>query len=119
MSHHGDRMRAALNRLTKWRSVLTGWHLGTRQRDEPGVAAMRDLQDFRLIIRAELNGLISTLLEKDVLTRDEFDGSVAEAAIEYEAELQRLFPGYRATDHGMVIHPTIATETNRARHFPP
>lgn len=110
---------AALNRLCKWRSILTGWHLGTAPHDAPGVAAMRDLQDFRLVVRVDVSALTALLLKKGIVTQAEFDEQSTLEANLLEAALQRSFPGYRATDEGMVINPTIARETNKAKHFPP
>ena len=52
----------ALNRLFRWRIVLTNWHLGSRGPDEPGVLAMRDLQEFRLLVRAEVTALIGIVI---------------------------------------------------------
>lgn len=109
---------AALNRLCKWRSVLAGWHLGTRSADAPGVQAMRDLQDFRLVMRAEMNAITELMIQKGIFTKAEYDAALALAADECELDLQRSFPGYRATDAGMDINVAVAMETNRARGFP-
>jgi hypothetical protein len=109
---------AALNRLCKWRTVLAGWHLGTKAAHEPGVAAMRDLQDFRLVVRAEVTALTALLIDKGVFTVAEYQAALAREAVELEQEMQRSFPGYRATDDGISITPDVAEETNRVRGFP-
>lgn len=111
-------VETALNRLCKWRSVLAGWHLGTRGKNEPGVQAMRDLQDFRLIVRAEVTAIVNVLLAKGTFTKAEFEAAMTVEAVELEKMLQRQFPGYRATDEGMSINPVVAEETNKAMGFP-
>ena len=109
----------ALNRLCKWRSILAGWHLGTQAANAPGVQAMRDLQDFRLCIRAETNAITQLLIDKAVFTADEFRARLEIEAVLLERQLQEKFPGYRASDEGMVVTPTVAEKTNRAMGFPP
>jgi hypothetical protein len=109
----------ALNRLCKWRSVLAGWHLGTRSQDAPGVQAMRSLMEFRLILRAEVNTIAVLLIDKGVFTHDEYNAQLTIEADVHERRMQQDFPGYRATDEGMTITPTVAAETNLARGFPP
>jgi hypothetical protein len=112
-------MLAALNRLCKWRSILTGWHIGTQGPHVPGVQAMRDLQDFRLITRAELTALTWLLMEKGIITKAEWEAAVGREANELERMLQQKFPGYRATDTGMIITAAVAAETNKVMGFPP
>ena len=109
----------ALNRLCKWRTVLTGWHLGSQSSDTPGVPAMRDLQDFRLVVRAEVSALVTLLVETGVFSADEYETALALEAEILERKLQESFPGYRAIDGGIVITPDVAKETNRVKRFPP
>jgi hypothetical protein len=54
-----------------------------------------------------------------VFTHLEFAGAVAKEAELLEQQMEALFPGYRASDEGMVITPAVAAETNRIRGFPP
>ena len=119
----GKKMIDNLNKLCKWRSVLAGWHRGTASltsggNPTPGVAAMRDLMDKWLIIRAENSALAQLLIRKRVFTGEEFtDQTMAEAGI-LDRQLEKLFPGFRTTDDGVVIDPVIALETMRAKGFP-
>jgi hypothetical protein len=113
----GDVMKA-LNRLCKWRTVLAGWHLGTKMKFEPGVPAMRDLQDNRLIVRVELTALTYLLFEKGIITKAEWEAAVEREADELDKMYRRKFPGYTATDTGITIDPELAQETNRRLSFP-
>src|SRR5438067_1656730 len=40
---------AALNRLTKWRSVFCGWQLGTRSSTDPEAQAVRDHREATML----------------------------------------------------------------------
>jgi hypothetical protein len=113
-------LMAALNKLCKWRNVFTGWHLGSLPKNAPGVPTMRDLQDFRLIARAELNAITAMLVAKGICTSDELRESLAAEALAFDAKLEAIFPGYRATDDGIEIFDTrLAQETNARLSFPP
>ena len=113
-----QRMDRALNRLAKWRTVLVGWMLGTLPNDAPGIAAYRDLQEARLLMRAELNGLTALLIAKGLCTQTEIETAFADEAEQLEQALQRKFPGYRATDAGIDVNVEIARETCRVLGFP-
>lgn len=108
----------AVNKLGKWRSVLVGWMVGTRSKDAPGVQALRDAAEARLILRSEVNALTALLIEKGVFTVDEFKKQVALECEEYCQALERVFPGYRATDEGIAIQPELAKQTNERLGFP-
>ena len=55
---NGDGLKAAestmmrmFNRLCKWRTVLTGWQLGTRAKGDPEGDAVRDHREVTLLLR--------------------------------------------------------------------
>jgi hypothetical protein len=111
---------AALNRLCKWRALLAGWHLGTRPRDEPGVQAMRDLRELTLIMRAELNAMVGLMVSKGVFSAEEYQRAMAREAVEMDTDMERRFPGYRASEHGLVIYDSdLAHDTCERLGFPP
>jgi hypothetical protein len=98
-----DRSMPKLQRLAKWRVLLTGWQLGTRPKGDPEGDAVRDHREATLMLRADVNALTALLLAKGVCTLDEFT-----AALENEADLlcagyEVRFPGVRADDDGLVI----------------
>jgi hypothetical protein len=108
----------ATNRLCKWRTVLVGWMIGSKHRDEPGVQAHRDAADARLLQRVELNALTALMITKGFFTREEFMAQVVEECGHQERSLEQLFPGYRANDAGISVDPKLATETNKRLGFP-
>jgi hypothetical protein len=115
-----QRMSDALNLLCKWRTVLAGWHGGTASLSQPGVSALRDEADHRLVMRAEVNALTGLLVAKGVFTIDEFQDAITKEAITAEVDLQRRFPGFKATTIGIDIYDIdLANRTMAKNNFPP
>lgn len=110
---------AALNKLCKWRSVLAGWHMGTRSMNEPGTKAMRDFIEKLLVLRAEQTALIDLLLAKKVFTRQEIEDSIVQEARLLDEAYARAFPGFRTTAHGVDIDLDLAQATMKDLGFPP
>lgn len=111
--------RAALEKLCKWRTVLAGWHHGTRAMSEPGTKAMRDLMEKWLLMRAENNAMTGLLLAKGVFTAAEYDAALAREAALLDEDMERLFPGFQAMSTGLRIDPRVANETMERLGFPP
>jgi hypothetical protein len=107
---------ASLNRLTKWRTVLAGWQLGTRPKGDPESDAVRDSWEAQLILRTEVTALVALLIEKQVFSRIEWEKQVAFEAEELQRALERRFVGVQATDSGLIIHPEAA---EWMQHFRP
>ena len=110
--------KLAVERLCKWRAVLTAWHLGSVGTETPGVQAMRDLQEWRLMMRAELSAITALLIEDGLLSRKGFAEQVGIEANHLSRVFEERFPGYRAVDDGIEINPAIAVKTIRKRGFP-
>lgn len=114
-----------LNKLCKWRTVLAGWHRGTSTimtggKPTPGVAAMRDLMDKWLIMRAEGSARTTLLIKKGVFTEREFFDALMEEAKLLDKDMERVFPGFRTNDDGMVIFDAPrALKTMEEKGFPP
>jgi hypothetical protein len=98
----------ALNRLAKWRSILTGWQLGTRERGDPTSEAVRDHREVTLLLRAEVNALCMLMIKKGVFTQDEWDAQLVDDAQHLERQMELKFPGARAGDDGMHIDFALA-----------
>ena len=113
-----------LNKLCKWRMVFAGWHRGsavliTGGKPTPGVAAMRDLMDKWLIMRAENSAIAILLLKKGVFTQEELQEAVMNEATLLDKELESVFPGFRTTEDGIVISDIkLAQKTFRDKGFP-
>lgn len=108
-----------LNRLAKWRSVLTGWQLGTRPKGDPESDAVRDINEARLIQRAELTALTRMMIERGVFTPDEFRATVQDEARLLCKSYEHRFPGFEATDEGMSLRMPEAAETTKRYGFKP
>jgi len=87
--------------LCKWRSVFAGWQLGTRVDTDPEAQAIRDHREVTILLRAEVSALASLLIERKVITVDEFNQQLVIEAEHLERAYEKKFPGYRATDSGM------------------
>jgi hypothetical protein len=96
-----SKMLKALNRLTKWRTVFTGWQLGTRSKGDPEGDAVRDHREATMILRAEVTALVGLMTEKGVFTIEEFQEAVAFEADMLSQSFAQRFPGIKATDEGI------------------
>lgn len=106
-----DRTNRALDILAKWRTLLTGWQLGTRSKSDPVAAAVRDHREATLLLRAEVTALISVLLRKGLVTEAEWLAALETEASALSDALARRFPGITATEHGLDMQLPQAAET--------
>lgn len=103
MDDQHERTMRALNILTKWRVLFTGWQLGTRPKGDPEGDAVRDHREATILLRAEVTAFTGLLRAKGVFTDEEWL-----AALEREAKLlaedyERRFPGVTASENGLKI----------------
>jgi len=101
----------AMNILAKWRSIFSGWQLGTRTSDDPECQAVRDHREVTMLLRAEVSGITKILLDKKVCTLEELQGVFTEEALALSKSYEDKFPGCSANEHGIAINPAIARET--------
>jgi hypothetical protein len=92
---------AALNRVTKWRSLLAGWQLGTRLKGDPESDAVRDHREATILLRVEGSALVGLLIEKGVFTAEEWTDAVGREAVLLNANFEERFPGVTAHDYGL------------------
>lgn len=102
---------AALNRLTKWRSIFAGWQLGTRPKGDPECDAVRDHREVTMMLRAEVNALITVLVEHNILTENEWLQRLGTEAELLSVAYSKKFPGMTATDEGIDMKLPEAHET--------
>lgn len=112
-----ERMVAALNRLAKWRSFFASWQFGTRCLDDAEANAVRDHREATLFLRAEVTALLSVLLNKGLITLDEFNEALAHEATLLCRTYEQRFPGFKATDLGLDINVAAAADTMRVMNF--
>jgi len=112
------RADAAANKLTKWRSVFAGWQLGTRSMDDGESNAVRDHREVTMLLRAEMNGLTRILLDKGIVTPEEFTSVMVEEYLHLDKQFEERFPGFRSEQSGMTMTMPEAGETMKRLHFP-
>lgn len=111
MTDWGAKARAVLNRVCKWRMILVGWQLGTRAIGDPEGDAVRDHREATLVLRVELSAVIACLIERGVMTREQFSRAVVDEGNLLDQVLEQRFPGMKSSATGMVIDPVVAAET--------
>lgn len=93
----------AIQRLCKWRTVFTGWQLGTRAKGDPEGDAVRDHRELTILLRAEVSALTALMVKKGVFVEEEFMRSLAEEAELLNADYEKKFPGVKAYLHGITM----------------
>ncbi len=93
----------AVQRLAKWRTIFTGWQLGTRPKGDPEADAVRDHREVTIILRAEVTALTGLLIEKGVFSADEYAAALDAEAILLSQDYEKRFPGVTAADDGLHI----------------
>jgi hypothetical protein len=106
-----EELEAALNKLAKWRSVFTGWQLGTRAIGDAEADALRDHREATILLRAELTAVLQILVRKEICTEDEWMQTLLDEVRRLDRDYERLFPGFKATAEGMDIDLAIAKDT--------
>lgn len=100
----------ALNKLCKWRLVLSGRVWGTAPKG-PQAKGRADIFEKLLIMRAELNALTQILHGAGIINPELWDRVLADEAMLLDAAIELEFPGMRSTQQGMVLNPELAAET--------
>jgi hypothetical protein len=109
-----------LNRLCKWRMLLAGWIAGTRSIEQDGTKGLRDLMDKFLMARCEGNAFAALAIKKGLFTAQEFRAQLDREADYLNTTYERLFPGFKTSDQGIVIYDLdMAQETMKRLGFPP
>lgn len=101
MPTQAERTNTALNILAKWRAHFAGWQLGTRPKGEPESDAVRDHREATIMLRAEMSALVVLLIEKGVITHNEWLQQLATEANQLCRQYEKRWPGAQATDSGM------------------
>jgi hypothetical protein len=113
-----SRTERALQRLTRWKTLLAGWQLGTRTLEDPVAAAVRDHREQTLLTKNTADALTQALIDKGVLTEDEFVAAQEKAANRQCEAYERRFPGVSATETGLNIDVNRVHEWMRPPNWP-
>jgi len=92
---------ASVQRLAHWTMLLAGWQLGTRLDTDPEARAVRDHRQLSLFLRAEVSAIAGILIEKGVVSLEEFQDRVDVEAQRLDKDFEKRFPGWRSTDTGL------------------
>ena len=104
-------LHKTLNRLAKWRMVFVSWQLGTRVKGDPEAEAIRDHREVTILLRAEVSALVRVMVDKGVFTVDDFSSVLLEEASRLNKDYEKFFPGFKASDDGMIMTMPEAGET--------
>lgn len=91
----------ALNVLAKWRTLFASWQLGTRPKADPECDAVSDHREVTILLRAETSALISLLVDKGLVTAQEWEAALGEEARQLNSAYERKFPGVTASAEGL------------------
>lgn len=108
-----------LNRVCKWRSWFAGWQLGTRAKGDPESDAVRDHREITILLRAECSAIARVLIEKKIVTVEEFTDIVNDECHALCLMYERAYPGVEATDYGLNMDTKMALETMKRMNFKP
>lgn len=97
----------ALNILTKWRVLFTGWQLGTRPKGDPEGDAVRDHREATILLRVESSALVGVLLAKGVITEAEWLDALRREAGQLSKDFERRFPGVTASEEGLAMDKRV------------
>lgn len=103
MADQRERTMTALNILTKWRTIFTGWQLGTRPKGDPEGDAVRDHRELSILLRAESSALLGLLLRKGFITEEEWLAALEREAKALNRNYETRFPGVTASETGLTI----------------
>jgi hypothetical protein len=115
----GDDAFAALNTLTKWRTLFAGWQLGTRAKGDPECDAVRDHRELTILLRAEMSALVGLLLRKGILTLDEWTSALADEARALSRDYELKFPGVTASESGLQMDLEKVRQAGWAKNWKP
>ncbi len=109
-----QRLRAALEKFTKWRSVFAGWQLGTRSNEDAESRAVRDHRELTMLLRAEQNAMLQLMVAKGVFTLPEWHEQLLAEVQHLDKAYEKKFPGYRTIPEGVEIYSIpLAQDTMR------
>lgn len=104
----------AMNRLCRFKVVLARWQLGgggNLDASDPEFDAVCDQRALLLILRAEVNALLSLLVDTRIIKHADFDKALEASANRDNTNLSLRFPGYYGTDEGLAVDVQIAAAT--------
>jgi hypothetical protein len=112
-------LRAALEKLAKWRKFFASWQLGTTTADDGRYRAVADHRELSILMRAEMSAVTGLLIRKGVFTQEEFGEALERSAKQLDHDYEESYPGWRSLPEGLSMKLPEALETMQKLGFPP
>lgn len=112
-------LRAALEKLAKWRKFFASWQLGTTLAGDGRYKAVADHREVSILMRAELSALTGLLLRKGTFTEQEWRDALKLEAKQLDHDYEESYPGWRSVADGLSMKLPEAAETMKRLGFPP
>ena len=109
----------ALNKLAKWRGVFAGWQLGTCMKGDPECEAVRDHRECSIMLRVEVTALTALLIQKKLLTIEEFEDQLCKEAEYMDRQYELKFPGITAAEDGIHYDTELVMKMGTMKHWRP
>lgn len=112
-------LRAALEKLAKWRKFFASWQLGTVPAGRGEYRAVADHRELSILMRAEMTAVTGLLIRKGIFTQEEFRDALERSARQLDHEYEESYPGWRSLPDGLNMKLPEAVETMKKLGFPP
>jgi hypothetical protein len=112
-------LRAALEKLAKWRKFFASWQLGTVPAGDGRYKAVADHRELSILMRAELSAVTGLLVRKGIFTQEQFADALERSAKQLDHEYEESYPGWRSLPDGLSMKLPEAVETMKDLGFPP
>jgi hypothetical protein len=119
MTTTSEELSRLLNKLCKWRTFFASWQLGTRVPADGELRAVKNHRETTILLRAEVSALTGLLIEKGVITGQEFQDVLAKEARQLDHDFAAQYSGWSSSDDGMILKMPEAMETTKSLGFPP
>jgi len=112
-------LRAALEKLAKWRKFFASWQVGTVPAGDGRYKAVADHRELSILTRAEMTAVTGLLIRKGIFTQAEFGEALERSAKQLDHDYEESYPGWRSLPGGLHMKLPEAVETTRKLGFPP
>lgn len=114
-----EKYSRAMQKVSRWRTVLASWQLGTRSDTDGECRAVKDHREATILLRLELNALTALLVRKGVFKEKEFTEQLIQEADFFDKTMEKRFPGFRTSESSVDMNVPEALQTIQKYNFPP
>lgn len=94
-------LSAAMQKLCKWRMLFCGKWMGTASRTNTQAQCIRDVFSQLVLVRAEVNAITKILVDKKVVSHEEFCQVTIKEVELLDESYKQEFPGFESTSYGV------------------